>query len=89
MASILGRIVNDEDFKNSLTRLGLGLFRSTKELIAGVAISTTGVSRTLTDSVEWNQAVAGLGDRTALIAKLIAFAAWRRVDELIKKSRTQ
>ena len=81
-------MANDEDFKNSLTRLGVRLFRSTKELLTGVVISTTGVSRTLTDSVEWNQAVAGLGDRTALIAKLVAFAAWRKVDELIKKSKT-
>lgn len=87
-SSIFMQIFTDKELRISMANAGLGLFRSSKELFTGVIISTSGVSRRLSDSTEWNEAITELGDRTTFLAKVLAVSAWRSANELMKKSRT-
>ena len=87
-SSIFMQIFTDKELRISMANAGLGLFRGSKELFTGVIISTSGVSRRLSDSTEWNEAITELGDRTTFLAKVLAVSAWRSANELMKKSRT-
>ena len=79
-------IATDESIHSSLTNLGAELFRGTKGLLTGFIITSTGVSKKLQESAEWNEAVLGLGNQSTLLAKGIARSAWKGLSEAILKS---
>ena len=82
--SILKHLVTDENIRISLASLGAGLFRGSGDLVAGLLISSFGVSKKLMGSPEWNEAISGLGKQSMTLAKELARSAWKSVNEVIK-----
>lgn len=85
-SSILKHLVMDEDIRSSLSSLGAGLFRGSRDLLTGFLISSFGVSKKLKDSPEWNEAISGLGQQSVILAKELARSAWKSVNEVVRAS---
>ena len=85
-SSILRYLVTDDNIRASLSSLGSGLLRGSRDLLTGFLISSFGVSKKLAASPEWNEAMSGLGKQSIILAKELARTTWKSVNEVIRAS---